>query len=105
MHSIADLATTPALNLFKNEIPNVSDLAKKKKDYDSKIKNIEGKHFTARDYNTFTNDIIGVQIKHKDLVNKSDIFALIDSSDLDKKIESSAAKAELKAQQNKIVKL
>ena len=31
MHSIADLATTPALNLFKNEIPNVSDLAKKKK--------------------------------------------------------------------------
>lgn len=78
---------------------------KKKKDYDAKIKNIEGKHFTAPDYNTFRNDIIGVQIKHKDLVNKSEIFALIDSSDLDKKIESSAAKTELKAQQNKIVKL
>ena len=31
MHSIADLTTTPALNLFKNEIPNVSDLAKKKR--------------------------------------------------------------------------
>ena len=60
MHSIADLATTPALNVFKNEISNVSDLAQKKKDYDAKIKNIEGKHFTTPDYNTFTNDIIGV---------------------------------------------
>ena len=78
---------------------------KKKKDYDAKIKNIEGKHFTTPDYNTFTNDIIGVQMKKMDLVNKSDIFVLIDSSDLDKEIESSAVKAELKAKQNKIVKL
>ena len=38
MHSIADLATTPALNVFKNEIPNVSDLAQKKKRLWSKNK-------------------------------------------------------------------
>ena len=44
-------------------------------------------------------------MKKMDLVNKSDIFVLIDSSDLDKEIESSAVKAELKAKQNKIVKL
>ena len=44
-------------------------------------------------------------IKEKELVNKSDIFWFIDNSDLEKKIETFAAIAELKADQDKIAKL
>ena len=43
--------------------------------------------------------------KKKGLVNKSDISKFINYSDLDKKIETLATKAELKAEQHKIVKL
>ena len=39
------------------------------------------------------------------LVDKSDIFSLIDNSDLDKKIATSAKKAELKSEQRKTTKL
>ena len=39
------------------------------------------------------------------LVDKSDIFSLIDNSDLDKKIATSATKAELKSEQRKTTKL
>ena len=41
----------------------------------------------------------------KQLVDKSDISGFIDHSDLDKKIAKLAAKLELKAVQEKIVKL
>ena len=44
-------------------------------------------------------------IKQKELINKSDIFRFINASDLNKKIEILAKKAELKAEQDKIVKL
>ena len=53
--SITGLATTAALNDAKNKTPNLSDLVKKKKDYDAKIKDIEDEYFTTSDYNKFTN--------------------------------------------------
>ena len=54
--SIAGLATTDARNVIKNEMPNVSDLVKKK------IGDIEGKRFMP-DYNKFSNDILHPQTK------------------------------------------
>ena len=81
-----------------NEIPNVSGLVKKT-DYNSKMSDIEGKYITISDYNKFISDISDAKTKHKELVNKSDI------SDLNAKLETLATKAELKAEQDKIVKL
>ena len=75
----------------------------KKTDYDAKISDIEAKYFTTSDYNKFTNKILDKKIK--ELVEKSDILGFIDNCDLDKKIGTLAAKAELKTEQNKIVKL
>ena len=45
------------------------------------------------------------KIKNKELFIKSDISGLIYNSDLNKKMETLATKAELKAEQDKIVKL
>ena len=71
----------------------------KKTDYDSKISKFEGKYFTSSDYNKFASDILDAKIKQKELANKSDISNLVKNSDL------LATKAELKAKQDKIVKL
>ena len=49
---------------------------------------MEGKYFTTSDYNKFTNEILDAKIKNKKLVNKSDISEFINSSNLDKKIET-----------------
>ena len=45
------------------------------------------------------------KIKNKELVIKSDISGLINDSDLNKKLETLATKAKLKAKEYKIVKL
>ena len=55
-------------------------------DYDAKISDIEGRYFTASDYNKFMSDIIDAKIKQKALVKKSDISNLVKNSDLDKSI-------------------
>ena len=58
----------------ENKIPSVSGLVKKKTtDYDAKMKDIDGKYITAVDYNKFTNGILHIKVKQKELVNKSDI--------------------------------
>ena len=54
-------------------------------------------------YNKFMNDIL--KTKNKELVNKSGISAFIYKSNLDKNIKALAMKAEVKAEQDKIVKL
>ena len=54
--------------------------------YDTKISEIEKNVFNTSDYNTFTSDILDAMIKGKKLVDQT-------------------AKAELKAQQNKILQL
>ena len=71
----------------------------KKTDYDARISKFEGKYFTSSDYNKFASDILDAKIKQKELANKSDISNLVKNSDL------LATKAELKAKQDKIVKL
>ena len=106
--SITILAITAALSAVENKIPNVSDLVKKKKtEHDAKIKEIDGKYFITSGYDKFTNDILDANIKNIELVNnnKSDISEFLDNSHLDKMIKTLAIKAELKAEQDKIVKL
>ena len=63
--TITGLAATASLNAVENKILKVSDLVKKKTDYDAKIKEIERKHFTTSDYNKFTHNIIDAKIKQK----------------------------------------
>ena len=60
-------------------------------------------YFTSSDYNKFMSEIIDTKIK--ELVNKSNISRFINDSDLNKKIETLATKAELNAEQDKLVKL
>ena len=57
---ITGLAISPALNEVKNEIPNITDLVKKKKkkNYDSQTSTNETKYFTSSDY------IISLQVKY-----------------------------------------
>ena len=85
---------------------DVSNLVKKR-DYDAHISHTKSKYFTTSDYNKFTTDIIDNKIKERELVKKSNVSGFINNSDLDKKITILAAiatKAELKAEQDKIVK-
>ena len=56
-------------------------------------------------YDKCTYEILDANIKNKELVNKSDISKFINNFDLDKNIETLATKADLKAEQDKIVKL
>ena len=73
----------------ENKIPSVSGLVKKK-DYDAKIKDIEGKHFTTANYKELISDILNEKIKQKQLVNKSDIYKKL--INIKKKITSNKAK-------------
>ena len=66
---------------------------------------IEGKSITDSNYNKFTSNILGTKIKQKELVNKSDISNLMKNFDLNIKLATLETKAELKAEQHKIVKL
>ena len=77
----------------------------KKKVYDTKILHIEGKYFTTSDYNKFMSDILDAKVKEKELLDKSNISNLVKNSDLNLKLKTSATKAELKAEQDQMVKL
>ena len=73
--------------------------------YDVKIFDIESKYITTADYNKFTKDIVANKIKSEGLVNQSDIAGFINNADLDKKkVATLATKAELIAEQGKIIK-
>ena len=73
------------LKRVEKNIDDFTDLVKIT-DYDAKISDIEGKYFTASDYNKFMSDILDAKIKQKALVKKSDISNLVKNSDLDKSI-------------------
>ena len=49
-------------------------------------------------------DILDAKIRQKELVNKSDISNLVKNSDLNTELVTLSSKAELKAEQDKIVK-
>ena len=104
MPRITGLATTAVINAVENKIGNVSDLVKKT-DYDAKKSDIETKYFTISDLNFFWGETLNAKIKGKELVDISDISGFIYNYYLDKKRAALATKAELKANQDKIVKL
>ena len=63
------------------------------------------KYFTTSDYNKCTSKILDAKIKEKVLANKSNISNLVKNSDLNTKLTALATKAELKVEQDKIMKL
>ena len=63
------------------------------------------KKYITTDYNKLTSHTISAKIKQKGLIDKPDICNLVKNFDWDKKIETLARKAELKAKQDKIAKL
>ena len=75
------------LKRVEKNIHDFTDLVKIT-DYDAKISDIEGRYFTASDYNKFISDILDAKIKQKALVKKSDISNLVKNSDLDKSISN-----------------
>ena len=83
------MVTTTVLNAKIKEVDNkIHDLSGlvKKKVYDAKILEIERKYFTTSDYNTFMSGMRVAEIKHKELVNRSDISNLVKKSDLNIKL-------------------
>ena len=63
------------------------------------------KYFTTSHYNKIKKEILDPKIKEKRLVAKSDISNLVKKSDLITKPTVLATKAELKVEQDKIIKL
>ena len=64
---------------------------------------LNGKVMIIIDSSKFTSEILDAKIKK--LADESDISGLLSNSDLDNKIKTLSANIELKAQQNKSVKL
>ena len=92
------------MTVVENKILNVSDLFKKT-DYNSKILDIEAKYFSTSDFNQFMGQIRDVKIKKIGLVNRSTVAGFRDKAHLNKKVVILKTKAELKSDQNKMIKL
>ena len=58
---------------------------------------------TIADYNKFTKNIVDNNTKSKNLVNKTDIVGFKNNNDFYKKEVALGKKAELEAEQNKII--
>ena len=63
-----------------------------------KVTDFEIKYITTVDWDNFTTDIVDDSMRSKNLVDKTDISGLINNADLNKKLETLAAKVELKAE-------
>ena len=57
------------------------------------------------DYNKLMRNILDAKIKEKVLIDKSTISGFVNNADLNKKVVTLATKVELKAGQNKTIKL
>ena len=91
----------------ENEIPDVSNLVKKRI-YDAKISDIHSKYITTADYNRFTKNIVDNSIKNEDIVDKSAIGGFISNAELDKKSNNFSNKSWIKSrvrQNNKITSI
>ena len=62
-------------------------------------------HFTTADYNKFTSQRLDANIRQKELVDKSAITKFPNNGDLNKKVATLAIKAELRAEQDKLINL
>ena len=76
------MATTSALTAVENEITNISNFVKKKKDYDTKTREIEkkvtndnhDKDITTPKFNRFTAEIYAARLTQANLVAKTDLI-------------------------------
>ena len=102
--TISGLVTNSALTAVEDKVTGVHNFVKKT--YDAKISEIENKYITTADCNKFTKDIVNNKIKIEVSVDKTAISGFINNAALDKKkVATLTAKAELKAKQDKIIKL
>ena len=89
---------------IENKIPAVSYLVKKM-NCNTKISGTEAKNFNTSGYNKFRSKILKIKIKEKGLVDKSNVCNLTKNSDLNTKLAALAKRAELKEDQDKVLKL
>ena len=82
----------------------MSVIYSKKTDYDAKISEMENKYFTTSDYNKFTSNTIDAKITQKKLVNEYDLNNKTKTLKT-KEEKKLPTRAELKPEQDKIVKL
>ena len=83
---------------LENKIPNISSLVKKKKDYNTKITEIEkkltdlnhDKYITTSEFNKLTAEVFGVRLARANLVTKTDFDDKLES--LNQKINSNKTK-------------
>ena len=93
------MATTDAVT---TKIPNFSDTVKKA-GYDAKISEMREKYFITSDYNKLLSNTLDAKITHKSDLH--DLHEKIKTLATKEKTKTLVTKAELKAEQDKIVKL
>ena len=76
----------------------------KKTYHNAKTSDIATKYFVTPDHNKYSNEILNVYMEENELLDKFDISGFKDNSCLDKMTATLATKAELKEEQDKIVK-
>ena len=67
-----------------------------KRNYDTKISNIQAKYFMTSDYYKFSRKILHKKIKEKRLADTSNISRFVDNSNLDKKGSNISNKIRIK---------
>ena len=101
--SINNFAVTAALTSIENGIPNVND-QNKKADYNAKLSETK-KNILLLLNNKFTNNILDAKITEKKLANESGSDDNMKTPATKGEVNTLVIKAELKADQDKIVKL
>ena len=101
--SINNFAVTAALTNIENGIPNVND-QNKKADYNAKLSETK-KNILLLLNNKFTNNILDAKITEKKLANESGSDDNMKTPATKGEVNTLVIKAELKADQDKIVKL
>ena len=94
--NITHLATTTALTVVENKIPNVSNLVKKT-DYNTKISEVENKittdhdhdkYITTQEFNKLKSENFTARLAQSNLASKSDIANFIKKTDFDDKLKN-----------------
>ena len=101
--SINNFAVTAALTSIENGIPNVND-QNKKADYNAKLSETK-KNILLLLNNKFTNNILDAKITEKKLANESGSDDNMKTPATKGEVNTLVIKAELKPDQDKIVKL